>query len=116
MRLDPPNPSDPPGASIVVVLTTVAQRQQAQTLARALVEQRLAACAQIDAIESVYHWDGALQQEPEYRLWLKTTAERVPAAVAALRAQHPYTLPQIVVLAAQASTDYARWVGAQVQP
>lgn len=108
--------SDQSSASIVVLLTTVAQRQQAQTLARALVEQRLVACAQIDAIESVYRWEGALQQEPEFRLWLKTTAERVPAAVAALRAQHPYTLPQIVVLAAQASADYAHWVGAQVQP
>ncbi len=101
---------DGDSASLAVVLTTVASREQAQTLARALVAQRLVACAQIDAIESVYVWEGAVQQEPECRLWLKTTAECVPATVAALRAQHPYTLPQIVVLGVQASADYARWV------
>ena len=115
METEPPTVADQPPAGIVVLLTTVSDRQQAQTLACALVQQRLVACAQIDAIESVYVWEDALQREPECRLWLKTTVERQSAAIAALRALHPYTLPQIVILPAQASADYARWVRTAVR-
>ena len=49
--------------SLLLMLTTVATRADADALARAMVEQRLAACAQISAIESVYRWHGAVQSE-----------------------------------------------------
>ena len=52
----------------IAVVTTVARLEDAQAMARALVERRLAACAQIERIESVYRWQGAVQQEPEYRV------------------------------------------------
>ncbi|MCB2071832.1 MAG: divalent-cation tolerance protein CutA, partial [Ottowia sp.] len=58
---------------ILLVLTTVATQADAQVLARSMVEQRLAACAHIEAIDSVYRWQGAVQQEGEWRLLLKTT-------------------------------------------
>ena len=101
---------------LLAVLTTTATRDDALRIARALVEQRLVACAQLSAIESVYRWDGAVQQEPEWRLLLKTTAARWPEVEAAIRAIHPYELPAIVALpVAAASGDYGDWVAAAVQ-
>lgn len=98
-------------AKLIGVLTTVATRDQAQAIARALVEARLAACVQISAIESVYRWDGALQCDPEYRVLCKTAAANWPAVEAAIRERHPYELPQIVGFALDPVHEpYARWV------
>ena len=98
----------------LAVVTTLPTRTAAQDLARALVTQRLAACAQISEIESFYVWDGALQQEPEWRLLLKTRAALYERVEAAIRAAHPYALPAIHALALQPiSQDYARWLDEQ---
>jgi periplasmic divalent cation tolerance protein len=89
----------------------VAQQADAQRMATAIVERRLAACAQISAIESVYHWDGAVQHEAEWRIDFKTTAEHYPAIEAAIRELHPYELPAISAVAVEAAFEpYARWV------
>lgn len=102
------------GACIAVV-TTVASRDQAQAMGRALVEQRLVACAQISAIESIYVWQGALQQEPEFRLLCKTTAQRWPAVEAAIRALHPYEVPAIHACALdQVHAAYGAWIAHNV--
>ncbi len=102
--------------NLLLVLTTVATRADADALARAMVEQRLAACAQISAIDSVYWWQGAVQAEGEFRVLFKTTAERYPALEAALRASHPYELPAIVALpVAQALPEFADWVGTETR-
>jgi uncharacterized protein involved in tolerance to divalent cations len=79
----------------MAVFTTVARRDDARRIARALVERGLVACAQISEIESFYAWGGALQQEPEFRLLLKTTAARYAAVEAVVREMHPYELPAI---------------------
>ena len=102
--------------SLLLVLTTVATRADADALARAMVEQRLAACAQISAIDSVYRWQGAVQSEGEFRVLFKTTAERYPALEAALRSSHPYELPAIVALpVVQALPAFADWVAHEVR-
>lgn len=96
----------------IVVITTVATSDDARRLARALVERRLVACAQISQIESVYIWENKLQQEGEYRLMLKTVASRYAAVEEALRELHPYTLPAIYALALErVHGPYADWVG-----
>ena len=98
-------------AELIAVVTTVATREQAQALARALVELRLAACVQISAIESVYRWEGAVQSEPEFRLLCKTTAACWPAIEAAICARHGYALPQICAFALDpVNASYAAWV------
>jgi periplasmic divalent cation tolerance protein len=100
---------------LLLVLTTVATRADADALARAMVEQRLAACAQISAIDSVYWWQGVVQSEGEFRLLFKTTAERYAVLEAALRASHPYELPAIVAVpVTQALPEFADWVTAEV--
>jgi periplasmic divalent cation tolerance protein len=97
-------------APLCLVLTTVATREDADRLARAMVEQRFAACAQISAIDSIYRWHDALQCEPEWRLLFKTAEAVRPALQAALRAAHPYELPAIVALPITAEEAFADWV------
>ena len=106
--------STPSSEGILIVLTTVATQAEARALAGAMVEARLAACAQISAIESIYRWDGALQQENEWRVLLKTVPERYAALEAAIQARHPYELPAIVALpCTQALAPFADWVAAE---
>jgi len=102
---------------LVAVITTVAGAEQARRLAQLCVQQRLAACVQISAIESVYEWQGRLETTPEQRLLCKTTADRAAALEAALRQHHPYELPAIFTLpVSRATGDYADWVAAQTRP
>lgn len=95
----------------LMVLTSVAGLRQSRRLARAMVEQQLAACVQISPIESFYSWNGQLQQEREFRLVMKTTAARATQLQSALRAMHPYEVPAIYVLPlTRVHAAYARWV------
>ena len=101
----------------LLVVTTVATREQALALARELVERRLAACAQITAIDSVYRWQGTVHEEGEFRVLFKTRADAYAAVEAAIRERHPYELPAIhAVATVQAHTAYAEWVVASTQP
>jgi periplasmic divalent cation tolerance protein len=105
---DPQNPQSPEVASIA---TTVATAEDARRLARSLVERRLAACVQIDAgLTSVYRWDGKLCEEPELRLTIKTTPDRVAEVEHVVRTEHPYQLPQFIVSVMRPSEAYGRWV------
>ena len=98
----------------IAVITTVASRDDARRIATALVERRLVACAQISQIESLYHWDGALQDDPEFRLLLKTVDTQYDAVEQAIRALHPYDLPAIYALPVERiDAPYALWVREQ---
>lgn len=95
----------------IAVVTTVASRAQAQSMARALVERKLVACAQISEIESYYHWHGALQHEPEFRILCKTTAERYAEVERAIKELHAYELPAIHAYAMDPIYGpYAAWI------
>lgn len=99
----------------IAVTTTVGSRAEAQSMARALVERKLAACAQIDAIESFYTWNGAVQNEPEFRITFKTTDAQYAAIEAAIRELHSFELPAIHAVAlAHVFAPYAHWVGENV--
>lgn len=96
---------------IVVVYTTVASLDNARTLAKVLVERRLAACAEVSPIESFYRWNGAVQNEPEYRIVFKTSEARYGEVEAAIRELHPYELPAIHALTVDhVHEPYAAWV------
>jgi periplasmic divalent cation tolerance protein len=96
---------------LLAVFTTVASAEAAREMGRALVERKLAACAQITEIESIYSWDGAVQDEVEYRVMFKTTAAQYPAIEAAIRELHTYELPAIHAVAVEAVYEpYAAWV------
>ena len=95
----------------IAVVTTVGSRKEARAMAQALVDARLAACAQISRIESVYTWKGRIEHGKEYRLLLKTTAEQYDAIESAIRDLHSYELPAIHALAFERiSAAYAAWI------
>ena len=106
--MNDPTPTVPPFG---VVLTTLPDEAGAEALARQIVDAGLGACAQLQPIRSVYRWKGETCAEPEWRLVIKTRADRYPALEAFIRARHPYTLPQSVMLPITAGTpDYLQWV------
>lgn len=85
--------------------------QRADELASALVEERLAACVNVLApMISVYRWKGAVEREPERQIVIKTTPARRAAIEARLKTLHPYELPELVVIGAETSDAYLRWV------
>jgi len=95
----------------IAVVTTVATRAEAQAMAQALVQQRLAACAQISPIESVYRWQGQVQHESECRVVFKTTRERYDQVERAIRALHGYELPAIHAVRFDAIyAPYGEWI------
>jgi len=100
-----------------IVTTTFPSRAGARTLARRLVEARLAACVQLVPIHSLYRWKNAVESAAEIRLEAKTTVARAPAVVAFIRRHHPYELPEIVVQPiAGGAPDYLAWIAAESTP
>ncbi|MCG2591757.1 divalent-cation tolerance protein CutA [Ramlibacter sp. XY19] len=99
---------------ILVVTTTVATLAQGQALARSLVEARLAACVQVDAVQSVYRWGEKLCDEAEVRLTAKTLTSKSDALQAFFQEHHPYDVPEFLAMTLQASAAYAGWVRNEV--
>ncbi len=99
------------GAAILV-LTQLPDRASAQSLARSLVEARLAACVSIGTpVESLYHWQGQIETVQEFTVAVKTRSERYAAVEAAILARHPYELPEIVaVLIIDGLARYLDWI------
>jgi periplasmic divalent cation tolerance protein len=102
----------------LLVLTNVPERAVAERLADMLVEKRLAACVNILApCRSVYRWKGAVQHDEEHPMLMKTTAERYPALEQALRAAHPYELPEIIAVPlAHGLPAYLEWLAGETRP
>jgi periplasmic divalent cation tolerance protein len=103
--------------STLLVLTNLPDRAAAERLADLLVEQRLAACVNILApCRSVYRWKGAVQRDEEHPMLIKTTAERYPELEKALRAGHPYELPEIVAVPIERGLPaYLDWVAGETK-
>ena len=99
---------------LMIGWTTLATREEAENLARKLVESRLVACAQIDGpIRSLYPWEGKVEAADEWRLTLKFLATHHRAVEKSVLAAHPYTTPEwIVVRAENVSEKYLSWVKA----
>jgi len=98
--------------SVVIVLTTLPADADPAVLARQLVGERLAACVSAQApMTSIYRWEGAVQEERERQLVIKTSAARLEALQTRLHELHPYQVPEFIVLpAASASRPYAQWI------
>ena len=96
----------------LLVLTTVADRAAASSLARELVERRLAACVNIGApVESLYHWRGRIETGQEIPLTIKTRASLYTKVEAAIRELHAYELPEIVAVPiTDAFAPYIGWL------
>lgn len=102
----------------VTLYSTWPSRESAEAAARALLEQRLIACANIlPGAVSLFRWEGEIQVESEAVMFAKTSAERAPAARDAMLQLHPYSLPSIAALrinSAESSASFLEWIGKEV--
>jgi periplasmic divalent cation tolerance protein len=96
----------------LVVLTTVARVEDAEHIARELVERRLAACVNIlPPVTSVYRWQGEVTREAEHLLLMKTAKDRFEALRARLVEIHPYETPEVIALPVAAGhLPYLQWI------
>ncbi len=99
----------------LLVLTNLPDRAAAERLADSLIEQRVAACVNILApCQSVYRWESKVQREQEHPLLIKTSADRYAALEAAIRAGHPYELPEIIAVPIERGlAAYLAWVDSE---
>jgi periplasmic divalent cation tolerance protein len=94
-----------------VVMTTVPSKEQAEKIAIAALEERLAACVQIQAITSYYWWEGKIDNGNEQLIYLKTTKEKYEALEAAILKIHPYDTPEIIRLPVEGGLNkYLAWI------
>ncbi|EXI75209.1 MAG TPA: divalent-cation tolerance protein CutA [Candidatus Accumulibacter phosphatis] len=102
----------------LLVLTNLPDQAAARSLAEQLVAARLAACVNILApCRSVYRWQGEVETADEVPLLIKTSSERFAELAAAIRASHPYELPEVVALEIAAGLpEYLAWVTAETAP
>jgi len=104
--------------SLCLLYVTAASRDEALVLGRALVEARLAACANVqDGMRSVYRWQGELREDAEAVLILKTRTDLAEAATARLRQLHSYECPCVVRLPIEGGNpDFLAWIAAETEP
>ena len=96
---------------------TAGSREEGLAIGRALVEERLAACANlVDGMNSVYRWQGAIEEAREAVLILKTRRELVDRLTARVRELHSYDVPCVVALPLQGGNpDYLEWIAAETE-
>jgi periplasmic divalent cation tolerance protein len=96
----------------ILVISNLPNVESAQKLAALLVEQRLAACVNVLApCTSVYRWQGKVETANEIPVLIKTTRERYAALESAIRAHHPYELPEIIAVSLSAGLPaYLEWI------
>lgn len=101
--------------SHILVLTALPDAESARSVARALIDARLAACVTIGApVESMYHWKDDTETAREIPLAAKTRSELFDGVAALIRSRHPYELPEIVAVTLSGGLpDYLAWIDAE---
>ncbi len=95
-----------------VVLVTAPSEAVGRSLARSLVEAKLAACVSLTPITSIYRWQDTIYDEPEWQLVIKTDLSQFEAIAAHVKSAHPYDVPEIIALPITAGLPaYLQWIG-----
>jgi periplasmic divalent cation tolerance protein len=96
----------------LLILTTAGSEAEARKIAEGLVERRLAACVNIvPRIQSVYRWEGKLEEAEEFLLLIKTSKPREEQVRAAITELHSYELPECIAISiASGSAEYLKWI------
>lgn len=96
----------------IVVLITASSEQEAETIGKALVESRLAACVNISAgIRSLFWWQGAIDRQEEVLMMVKSRSDLLPSLIETVTRLHSYTVPEVVALPIlSGSSDYLAWM------
>ena len=99
-----------------LVLSTAGSKEEAQKIARILVERLLAACVNIIAVGSIYRWEGEVEQAQEWLLVIKTTDEGFDRVRAAITELHSYEVPECISVAVEdGSAEYLQWISESVK-
>ena len=99
-----------------VVLVTVSSLSEGQTIATALIEDKLAACVNLLPIDSIYLWQGEIQQDREYQLIIKTDLNKFTELAAKIKTLHSYEVPEIIALPiVDGSQAYLNWLGTSLR-
>ncbi len=101
----------------LVVLVTAPSAEKAAELGRVVVSERLAACASVvPAIRSIYWWEGAVRDEGEALMVLKTTRARFEALRDRVLSLHPYQVPEVVAVPIEGGNErYLEWIAAETR-
>jgi periplasmic divalent cation tolerance protein len=101
----------------IQVVTTTERREDAERIAHALVEERLAACVQIvGPISSTYRWHGAIENAEEWQCWAKSRRDLYDEIERVIRRLHPYEVPEIMAMPVMAgSASYLAWLEGEVK-
>jgi periplasmic divalent cation tolerance protein len=102
----------------VVALTTALSEDEGRRLARELVEARLAAGVQLTSpIRAIYRWKGEIHDEPEWQLWIKTTADKIDDLIQWLPQHHSAEVPELIVLPITGGlSTYLDWIVEETRP
>lgn len=100
---------------ITLLYVTCRDGNEAKSLAKELFEKKLIACANMFAMESMYEWEGKLNEESEVVLLLKTEEDKSSQAKEEIKARHSYNVPCILELKADANQEYADWLQGQLK-
>lgn len=118
-ELPRPVPVETPAPDgLLLAISNAPDVETAHTLARALIEERLAACVNIlGPCQSVYRWQGAIEEAQEVPLLIKTSKRRFAALSRRLRELHPYEVPELIAISPDAALPaYADWVLRETRP
>lgn len=101
-----------------LVYVTAGSKEEAFSIGRVLVAEKLAACVNvIDQMNSIFEWEGEVQQDTEVIMIAKTAESRVPELIEKIKAEHSYDCPCIVCLPVSGGNpDFLEWVGRSVAP
>ena len=97
---------------VLLAISTFPDADLARSVSRQLVEQRLAACANIGgAVQSIYHWQGKIEEGAETLVFFKTTRDRFDEFARVLKSLHPYEVPEIIAVRVEEGfAAYLEWV------
>lgn len=104
---------EPSTSNILVAFMTAPNREEARLIARTVVEERLAACCNIaGAVESIYQWQGKVEEAEEVLVIIKTTRERFPDLQRRVTELHSYDIPELIAMPiTEGLPGYLEWVG-----
>jgi len=99
-----------------VILVTASSRAEAEAIAQALVQEKLAACVSLMPIHSIYTWQNEVHADQEWQLFIKSSLAQFPKLEARVREIHSYEVPEIIALPiVKGSSAYLNWIHDQVQ-
>ena len=104
-------------AEYIQVVTTTTRKAEAQAIARAIVERRLAACVQVlGPVTSTYWWEGKLETNHEWQCWIKTRRDLYEQVEQAIRQLHSYAVPEILAIPVVAGSEsFLAWIDDELQ-